>query len=100
MSERGATSGSLVEALLELALAVEALAGYLDKPDQLLDARIFAIGAAQEATSALETSSDLETSALVGQVQATALDLLQATGMGPSEAIEVLREASRPASAE
>lgn len=94
VGERGATSGPLVEALLELALAVEALAGYLDKPDQLLDARIFAIGAAQEATFALETSNDLETSALVGQIRATALDLLQATGMDPSEAIEALREPS------
>ncbi len=95
VSERGATSGSLVEALLELALAVEALAGYLDKPDQLLDARIFALGAAKEATSALETSNDLETSALVGQIRATALDLLQATGMNPSEALEALRDTSR-----
>ena len=95
VGERGATSGPLVEALLELALAVEALAGYLERPDQLLDARIFAVGAAQEATFALETSNDLETSALVGQIRATALDLLQATGMGPSEAIEALRGPSR-----
>ena len=95
VSERRAAPGPLAEALLELALAVEALAGYLDKPDQLLDARLFALGAAKEATSALETSSDVETSALVGQIRATALDLLQATGMDPSEALEALRETSR-----
>ena len=95
VSEKGATSGSLAEALLELALAVEALAGYLDKPEQLLDARLFALGAAQEATSALKASNDLETSALIGQIRATALDLLQATGMEPSEALEALRETSR-----
>lgn len=94
VSEKGATSGPLVEALLELALAVEALAGYLDRPDQPLDARIFAVGAAREATHALETSNDLETSALVGQIRATALDLMQATGMNPSEAVEELREPS------
>src|SRR5918994_4647424 len=88
VSEKRASPGPLAEALLELALAVEALAGYLDKPDQLLDARVFALGAAKEATSALETSNDVETSALVGQIRATALDLLQATGMDPSEALE------------
>ncbi len=95
VSEGRAAPGPLAEALLELALAVEALSGYLDKPDQLLDARLFALGAAQEATSALETSNDVETSALVGQIRATAFDLLQATGMDPSEALEALREASR-----
>src|SRR5215207_4190059 len=95
VSEKRAAPGPLAEALLELALAVEALAGYLDKPDQLLDARVFALGAAKEATSALETSNDVETSALVGQIRATALDLLQATGMDPSEALEALRETSR-----
>lgn len=95
VSEKRATPGPLAEALLELALAVEALAGYLDKPDQLLDARLFALGAAQEATRALDTSGDPETSALVGQIRATALDLLQAAGMDPSEALDALREASR-----
>jgi uncharacterized membrane protein YccC len=95
VSEKRAAPGPLAEALLELALAVEALAGYLDKPEQLLDARLFALGAAKEATSALDTSNDVETSALVGQIRATALDLLQATGMDPSEALEALRETSR-----
>ena len=93
--EKGATPAPLAEALLELALAVEALAGYLEKPDRLLDARLFALGAAGEAMSALEISNDLETSALVGQIRSTAVDLLQATGMDPSEALEALREASR-----
>jgi uncharacterized membrane protein YccC len=95
VSEKRVAPGPLAEALLELALAVEALAGYLDKPEQLLDARLFALGAAKEATSALETSNDVETSALVGQIRATALDLLQATGMDPSEALGALRETSR-----
>lgn len=96
--ERGATPGSLPEAILGLALAVEALAGYLERPDHSLDARDFALGAAGEATSVLERSNDLETSVLVGQVRSTAVDLLQAAGMNSSEALEALREASRPGS--
>jgi uncharacterized membrane protein YgaE (UPF0421/DUF939 family) len=94
--EKGATSGQLAEAILELALAVEALGGYLEKRDHPLDARHFALGAAREATSVLERSSDLETSVLVGQIRSTAIDLLQAAGMDSSEALEALREASRP----
>ena len=89
--ERGAAHGQLVEAILGLALAVEALAGYLEKPDYPTDVRLFALGAAQEATASLGTSNDLETSALVAQVRSTALDLLQAAGMGPDEALEALR---------
>lgn len=89
--ERGAAQGQLVEAILGLALAVEALAGYLEKPDYPTDVRLFALGAAQEATASLGTSNDLETSALVAQVRSTALDLLQAAGMDPGEALEALR---------
>jgi hypothetical protein len=89
--ERGAAHGGLAEAILGLALAVEALAGYLEKPDYPTDVRLFALGAAQEATASLGTSNDLESSALVAQVRSTALDLLQAAGMGPDEALEALR---------
>jgi uncharacterized membrane protein YgaE (UPF0421/DUF939 family) len=97
--ENGAVAGQLPEAILELALAVEALAGYLERPDHALgDARQFALGAAGEATSVLERSNDLETSALVAQIRSTAIDLLQAAGMDSSEALEALREASRPSS--
>ena len=100
MREQGAAPGELAEAILELALAVEALAGYLEKLDHPLDARHFALGAAGEATFVLKRSNDLETSVLVGQIRATALDLLQAAGMDSSEALEALREASRPGSGE
>jgi Fusaric acid resistance protein-like len=94
--ERGATPGQLPEAILGLALAVEALAGYLERPDHPLDdARHFALGAAGEATSVLERNNDLETSALVAQIRSTAIDLLQAAGMDSSEALQALREASR-----
>jgi hypothetical protein len=95
--ERGAAApGALPDAILELALAVEALAGYLERLDHPLDARRFALGAAGEATSALEGSNDLETSVLVGQIRSTAVDLLQAAGMDSSEALQALREASGP----
>jgi hypothetical protein len=48
----------------------------------------------------LKECSDLETSVLVGQIRSTAIDLLQAAGMDPSEALEALREASHLVSAE
>ena len=95
--ERGAAPGQLPEAILGLALAVEALAGYLERPERPLDdARHFALGAAGEATSVLERNNDLETSVLVGQIRSTAVDLLQAAGMDSSEALQALREASSP----
>ena len=95
--EKGAAPGELAEAILGLALAVEALAGNLERPGHTLDdARQFALGAAGEATSVLQKSNDLETSALVAQIRSTAIDLLQAAGMESSEALEALREASRP----
>jgi uncharacterized membrane protein YgaE (UPF0421/DUF939 family) len=93
--EKGAAPGQLPEAILELALAVEALAVYLEKPDNPLDARHFALGAAGEATSALKSNNDLETSVLVGQIRSAAIDLLQAAGMDQPEALQALREASR-----
>jgi uncharacterized membrane protein YccC len=97
--EKGAAPGELAEAILGLALAVEALAGNLEQPGHTLDdARQFALGAAGEATSVLQKSNDLETSALVAQIRSTAIDLLQAAGMESSEALEALREASRPGS--
>jgi uncharacterized membrane protein YgaE (UPF0421/DUF939 family) len=93
--EKGAAPGQLPEAILELTLAVEALAVYLEKPDNPLDARHFALGAAGEATSALKSNNDLETSILVGQIRSAAIDLLQAAGMDQPEALQALREASR-----
>jgi uncharacterized membrane protein YccC len=98
--DKGAAPGGLVEAILGLALAVEALAGYLEQPDHPVDVREFALEAAGEATAVLETSNDLETSALVAQIRSTATDLLQASGMSPGEALEVLREGARLGSRE
>ena len=92
--EKGTASGELTEAILELALA-----GYLEQRDHPLDVRHFALGATQEAAFALEKNNDLETSVLVGQIRSTAMDLLRAAGMGSSEALEALRQASRTVSA-
>ncbi len=86
--------GELVEAILGLALAVEALAGYLEQPDHPLDVREFALEAAGEATAVLKTRNDLETSVLVGQIRSTAIDLLQATGMESEAALQALRQAA------
>jgi uncharacterized membrane protein YccC len=94
--EKGVAPGPLAEAILGLALAVEALAGYLEHSDHSIDdTRSFALDAAGEATSVLRSSHDLETSALVSQVRSTAIDLLQVAGMDSSEALEALHEATR-----
>jgi len=99
--EKGVAPGPLSEAILGLAMAVEALAGHLEQPDHPIDdTRGFALGAAGEATSVLQRSNDLETSALVAQVRSTAIDLLQVAGMDSSEALEALRDATRSGSAE
>jgi uncharacterized membrane protein YgaE (UPF0421/DUF939 family) len=93
--ERGAAPGQLPEAILGLALAVEALAGYLEDPEHPVDVRHFALGAVRDATSVLEDDYDLETSMLVGQIRSTAVDLLQAVGMDYSEVQRSIHEASR-----
>jgi hypothetical protein len=93
--EKGGAPGQLAEAILGLALAVEALAGYIEQPDHSLDdARHFALAAAGEATSVLNRSNDLETSVLVGQIRSTAIDLLQATGMESDASLQALRQAA------
>jgi hypothetical protein len=97
--ERGAAPGQLSEAILELALAVEALVGYLEQPDHPLDdARHFALDAAEEATSVLKERNDLETSALVAQIRSTAVDLLRASGMGGTSSRQALEGVTRHAS--
>ncbi len=61
---------------------------------------MFALEAAREAKAVLETSNDLETSALVAQIRSTATDLLQAASMGSDEALRALAEAPRLGSRE
>jgi hypothetical protein len=79
--------GLLSEAVLDLARAVEDLAGYLEEHEELDGgANRFALKAAEEATGVLKERSDLPTSVLVGQVRSTAVDLLRASGMDLDEA--------------
>lgn len=83
--------GLLSEAVLDLARAVEDLAGYLEEPGREQKAperpaSRFALKAAGEATVALDERNDLPTSVLVGQIRSTAVDLLRASGMHLDEA--------------
>ncbi len=89
----------LAESVLKLAQAVDALGVYLDSPDHPLDTREYALKAAGDATVVLHARNDLETNMLVGQIRSTALDLLQASGMDYTTALQeidyaVLRSAS------
>ena len=96
--------GLLIEAVLDLARAVEDLAGYLEEPGREPEAtevaatKWFALKAAGEATDALGERNDLPTSVLVGQVRSTAVDLLRASGMHLDEAAGELDGAVRDVS--
>ncbi len=78
--------GLLSEAVLDLARAVDDLAGYLEEPEKPGETNRFALKAAEEATDVLKERNDLATSMLVGQVRSTAVDLLRASGMDLDEA--------------
>lgn len=89
----GENQEPLAESVLELARAVEALSVYLQDPDHPLDTRDFALRAAGDATVVLHERNDLETNMLVGQIRSTAMDLLQASGMDYSTALQELNAA-------
>lgn len=94
--------GLLSEAVLDLARAVEDLAGYLEEPGREPEATEgvkspFALKAVGEATVVLNERSDLPTSMLVGQVRSTAVDLLRVSGMHLDEAAGELDGAVRDA---
>jgi hypothetical protein len=83
---------ALSETIRDLARAVETLAAYIEEPEHPVETRRFALEAAGGATAVLSERNDLRTSMLVGQVRSTAVDLLRASGMGSTEALEALRE--------
>lgn len=89
----GANQEPLAESVLKLAQAVEALGVYLHDPDHPLDTRGFALRAAGDATVVLHERNDLETNMLVGQIRSTTMDLLQASGMDYSTALQELNAA-------
>ena len=87
----------LVLALGDLAEAVRALEpalGHPDGTDVRATAREAALQAAARATLALERTGNLAVSVLVGQVRATATDLLRGLGVAPREARDAVREAA------
>lgn len=86
----GEAHGSLAESALELARAVQTLCVYLEAPEHPLDTRGYALQAAANATVVLHERNDLEANMLVGQIRATALDLLQASGMDYTTATQEL----------
>ena len=96
--EGGTVPEALSETLLDLAYAVETLAAYIEEPEHPVDTRRFALEAAEGATAVLEESNDLGTSMLVGQIRSTAVDLLRASGMDRTEALDTLRDTTSRAS--
>jgi hypothetical protein len=81
------------EAILDLALAVEALATYLEKPGPTEDVRRLVPKAVGEVTTLLEEHKDPGTSALVEEIRAIAMDLLRGTGMDRAVVLKAFEEA-------
>jgi uncharacterized membrane protein YccC len=92
--EGEAVPEALAESIFDLARAVETLSSYIEEPEHPVETRRFALDAAGGATAVLEERNDLRTSMLVGQVRSTAVDLLRASGMESSEALEALHESA------
>ena len=84
---------ALSETIRDLARAVETLTAYIEEPEHPVATRRFALEAAGGATAVLSERNDLRTSMLVGQIRSTAVDLLRASGMDSTEALEALRKA-------
>jgi len=83
----------VVTAVEDLAQAVRCLgAGLMGEVDD--EARVAAIRAAGRATLALEQTGNLSVSVIVGQVRATATDLLRGLGMEREDAVRVVRQAA------
>ena len=88
----------LPEAVLDLCLAVKALATFLERPGPPDEARRFALEAARKATEILQERHDLAISVLVGQVRSAAVDILRSTGMDQASALQALEETAGRAS--
>lgn len=82
-------------ALHDLAACVHALGAALDDPALAGRAHEPALRAAARATRSLESTANLSTSAIVGQVRSTALDLLRALGDDRETAAAKIRAAAR-----
>jgi hypothetical protein len=85
----------VIDALRDLAASARALAPALDDPQRAIRARDHAVRAAARATHSLELTANLSTSAIVGQVRSTALDLLRGLGEDRDAAAATIRAAQR-----
>jgi uncharacterized membrane protein YgaE (UPF0421/DUF939 family) len=88
----------VIDAVRDLAASVRALAPALDDPQRASRAREHALRAAARATQSLELTANLSTSAIVGQVRSTALDLLRGLGEERDAAAATIRAAPRDGS--
>lgn len=84
---------AIIESVRDLATAVRLLDRFLAGSDAGDECRDAALRAAALATGALEETSNMAASAIVAQVRATAMDLLQGLGMDPDDAREAILEA-------
>lgn len=82
-----------VDAVRDLAAAVRALDRHLVGPESGSPAVELALRAAARATAALEVTSNMSVSVIVGQVRATSTDLLLGLGVSQDEAIARVRSA-------
>jgi uncharacterized membrane protein YgaE (UPF0421/DUF939 family) len=71
----------LAQALETLAQATDALAAQLIESADVAHTRRLAIAAAEQATAVLADHHDLRNTVIIGQVRATAVDLLRASGL-------------------
>lgn len=85
----------VLDALRDLAASVGALAGALDDQTLAPVAREPAVRAAARATLSLESTANLSTSVIVGQIRSTALDLLRVLGDDRDTAVAQIRAAPR-----
>jgi hypothetical protein len=84
--------GALAEAILTLAAAADALAAQLiDSADELTTRRLATL-ATEQATGVLADHHDLRTSVIIGQIRATAVDLLRASGLDADSARAAIPE--------
>lgn len=90
---RVSVNPELVMALATLAAAVDALSDQLVAGADPQRARTLAIQASAQATEVLAMQHDLRTSMIIGQIRATTVDLLWASGLDGASAREAIPSA-------
>jgi uncharacterized membrane protein YgaE (UPF0421/DUF939 family) len=87
---RAAVNPELVTALATLAATVDALADQLGAGDDPSRMRTLAVQASEQATEVLALQHDLRTTMIIGQIRATAVDLLRASGLDSSSSRDAI----------